>query len=389
MFLENFMNANSDWQAKLAVAPYCIETKQDGDYVLLKYNMIASDFTQPMVLEARGSIFRKFAGQWRCVCRSLDKFGNYGESYAPTNRMEWTQGVDVQEKIDGSIIRLWYDQDNWHISTNGTIDAFKAECGDSTFGDVFVSIVKSYTDWDSFLDTLLPGHTYWFEMVHPQYNRIVIQYNEPAIYFLGMRKMRTGEENINNWIVSLNPWLKQPRHFTYASLAQCIEAARRMGADEEGYVCVSKIMKNGSYLRIKVKGDEYLALHKMRGNGPLTVQRVVEMWQTNTLDDFIAYYPEYDEFVSKIISAIRRLIDTSDIAFQVVFGYVNHNPNNRRTFARYANSYITPIKSFLFTRLDNKVSSAAVYYKDMRPRQLAAHIALMIDESQIGVDENE
>ena len=105
MYLTKFMNENSDWQAKLAVTPYFIETKQDGDYYILKYNMIQSDFNLPEVIEARGSIFRQnAAGEWFCVCRAMDKFGNYGEPYASTNRIDWSLGVDVQEKIDGSII---------------------------------------------------------------------------------------------------------------------------------------------------------------------------------------------------------------------------------------------------------------------------------------------
>ena len=32
-----------------------------------------------------------------------------------------------KKKIDGSLIKLWYDNNDWHISTNGTINAYEAE----------------------------------------------------------------------------------------------------------------------------------------------------------------------------------------------------------------------------------------------------------------------
>lgn len=390
MYLEQFLNDNSDWQAKLAVEPYCLEVRQDGDYFLFKYNMILSDFFNPIVLEARGSIFRKINGVWTCVCRALDKFGNYGESYAPTLSMDWELGVDVQEKIDGSIMKLWYDQEYWHLSTNGTINAFKAECGDTTFGDIFMSLVQENSDWDKFLDTLSTDYTYWFELVHPQYNRIVIQYTEPAIYLLGMRHNRTHEEIINyksNSVVKLNSWLKQPRHFTYHSLAECIDAAHKMGVNEEGYVCISQHMVNGSYLRIKVKGDEYLRLHKMRGNGALTTLRVIEMWQADSLDDFMAYYPEYNNFVAKIVNVIKNLIDVSDIAYKTISGH--SDIQSRADFAHYANSYIYPLRAFLFARLDNKVKDACDFYKNMRARNLATHIQGITQETSVGAVEDE
>ena len=386
MFLEKFMNENSDWQAKLAVEPYCIETKEDGDYNILKYNMIMSDFNLPEVIEARGSIFRKDEnGIWICFCRALDKFGNYGESYAATPRMGWDKGVDVQEKIDGSIVKVWYDRNRWHISTNGTIDAFKADCGDTTFGNLFIKILGVEPDFFSLY--LNPECCYFFELVCPQYNHIVIRYKENAIYYLGCRNLKTGYEVLpeNSYMKFTN--VKYPRHFTYHSLAECVEAAHRMGVDEEGYVCVSKNMENGSYLRIKVKGDEYLRLHRIRGNGALTVLRVVEMWQSNSLDDFIAYYPEFNEFVNSVANSIKNLVSIADLAFSTINSY--RDIGNRADFARYANTYIQPLRAYLFARLDNKTANAAEFYKNMRARNLAAHIQTTVSNKEVGVADDE
>ena len=379
MELVKFMNKYVDWEKRLRENPYCLDIKWDGDFVILKYNMIESDLNLTICKEARGSIFTNIHNEWVCVCRSLDKFGNWGESYADTKKIDWTQPVSVQEKVDGSIIRCWCHKGLWHVSTNGTIDAFKAECGDSTFGDVFYSIIEKYTTVRDFFNLLDTHCAYWFEMVHPQYNQIVVHYNEPAIYYLGSRNIITMKENavLPFEIFDMCNWIKIPKRFEYHSLNDVLEACHNMGADEEGYVvCAYNQMQNDSFLRIKCKGDEYLKRHKLRGNGPLTSIKVVGLWQTDTLDDFLAYFPEHTDFVNKIVKQIRDLYEKADIAYDVVKG-----TGLRKDFAMRAKSYIKPIQSYLFARLDNKTDCAANYFKEMRSRNLAE----ILDIKDIGV----
>ena len=160
-----------------------------------------------------------------------------------------------------------------------------------------------------------------------------------------------------------------------------------MGPDEEGYVATCYGQKiNGSFLRVKIKGDMYLQLHKLRGNGPLTITRVIEMWQADSLDDFIAYYPEFKSFVDEVIKQIRHLIDIADIAFSTI---MSHEPATRADFAQYACSYIRPLKSFLFVRLDNKVQNAYDFYKGMRAKNLSAHLQTILSKKEVGIMEDD
>ena len=380
MYLEKFMNKHNDWKERLSVAPYFIEVKNDGPYYILKYNMIQSDFSRPEVIEARGSIFCNIHNEWRCVCRSLDKFGNWGESYAVTNKIDWSKPVSVQEKVDGSIMRLWFHRGAWHLSTNGTIDAFKATCGDSTYGDVFKFIVCAHTSWWDFLDSLHYDCCYWFEMVHPQYNPIVVHYNEPAIYFLGWRDIDGDMNEIEHMpsiLLRRNKWIKIPRRYTFTNLDDILEACHKMGENEEGYVvCAYSQMENSSFLRIKCKGDEYLKRHKLRGNGPLTQKRIIEMWQESSIDDFLAYFPEHKEFVDRTIFMLLHLAKKADAIYDALAGV-----KNRRDFALYAKKWIKPLQSYFFARLDNKVDCAQTYFKQMKAKNLAE----LIEVKEIGL----
>ena len=374
MRLLQYMNANPHWKTELAAEPYCLDITQDGDYFILKYNQILSDMGLREVQEARGSIFRREGEQWICVCYPFDKFFNYGESHSAVDKIDWST-ASVQQKIDGSLMKIWYDRDEWHISTNGTIDAYKAQCGDKNYGILFSDAIYDMPDFWYALD---PEFTYMFELTSP-YNRIVISYEGTHIWYLGRRHTRSELEDTK---IPEIEGLQIPRRFAHKTLADCIAAAHKMGDDEEGYVVC-----DANFNRIKIKGDEYLALHKMRGNGPLTVLRVIEMWQEDSLDDFVAYYPEYKEFVESITGDIYHMIQSAENAYNTISNY--EDVRERRDFARYANSYIPPLRAYLYAKLDKKISDANEFFFGMRPRVLASYVMIEKGTTKIGVQEDE
>ena len=99
MELLRFIQAHPDWKALLAAPPYSLVVKEEDGFVLLKYDLLYSDFNLPIVKECRGIILTD-AG--RVVCCPFFKFFNYGESYADS--IDWAT-ARVQEKIDGSIMK--------------------------------------------------------------------------------------------------------------------------------------------------------------------------------------------------------------------------------------------------------------------------------------------
>ena len=229
------------------------------------------------------------------------------------------------------------------------------------------------------LDTIV---CYWFELVSKD-NPIVVQYKDEAVYYLGARNMRTMREYACNEKPFIAANIRFPKHYTYHSLAECVEAAHQMGDDEEGYVVVARDMRNGSFLRVKVKGDEYLRLHKMRGNGALTVKRVVEMFMDNSLDDYNAFFPQYHDFVMKVVGVIF------DLELKMIYAYdaCKHLLGDRKEYARAVFQYNPLVRSFLFSRADGHCYSAMEYIQDMRVRSLADYIAAQLDTTEYGVEE--
>lgn len=305
-----FCAEHENWEELLTGEPYNIKTSEDGPYIMFKYNQLSSDFTNPIVREARGIIFRK--GQWENpVCWPFNKFGNYGESYVP--EIDWSTAF-VSEKIDGSLIKVWYDAGHWHISTNGTVDAFKAELGDvhmTNFGKYFTWTLVSdyYNTWDNFTDSLDEDKTYMFELVGP-YNRVVIPYDEPAIYFLGARNKYTGEEFNCSKIVAGALGMgrfKLPAQYSLSSVDDCVKAAELKSWDDEGFVVC-----DAQFNRVKIKSPAYVIAHYARNNNVINRKHLIKVILDNEMAEFLCYAEDYKEELWKIHGLMQSFCKVGD-----------------------------------------------------------------------------
>ena len=303
-----FCSVHTNWKELLSAEPYNLKIKEDGPYVMFSYDQIRSDFNNPMVREARGIIFR--IGQWENpVCWPFMKFFNFGEPTAAD--IDWSTAF-VSEKVDGSLIKVWWDG-NWKISTNGTIDAFKAELNDikmPNFGEYFIRALAAYYDkietvFDAFprlTATLDLDLTYMFELVGP-YNRVVVPYNEPAIYFLGARNKYTGEEfncsKLTAGALGMGKF-KLPMQFKLDSLESCLEAVETFGWDEEGFVVC-----DAQFNRVKIKSPAYVMAHYARNNNVINRKHLIKVILMNEVEEFLCYAEDYREELEKVQSLMQ------------------------------------------------------------------------------------
>jgi hypothetical protein len=351
-----FIRSNPNWEEELAQAPYYVKTTWKGNYAILKYNQLNSDFNNEIVRECRGCIFyipNKDHGWADLVCYPFEKFGNYGEGYVP--EIDWSS-AKVLEKVDGSLIKIWYHR-TWHVSTNGTIDANDAETSMEgvTFYDVFKHALEKNGNLQDFFKALNPSYTYMFELVSPT-TRVTVDYPEDALYFLCARSMSTFEETFTPpRLAALASFVKLPKIYNLTSLEDCIAVAEQMSKDEEGFVVSDKYFN-----RVKIKSPEYLIAARMRHNGAITVRYVVTLMKNNSLDDFMAYVPAAHGFVNKVLDAYKRLLEHFEETYKAVKEdmEVNHIPCYQ-SIARIG--LPKQDANYCFARANGKVASADEY----------------------------
>lgn len=304
-----FCARHEDWEQVLVEEPYYIKIKEDGPYVMFSYDQIRSDFSYNIVREARGIIFRK--GQWEIpVCWAFNKFGNYGESYAPN--IDWATSF-VTEKVDGSLMKMWYDAGSWHVSTNGTIDAFNANIGDAVYGNFgeyfYATVCNYYGVLDEFLRGLKKDLTYMFELVGP-YNRVVIPYEKCAVYFLGARDKYTSEEYVCNPINAEKLGVSKfnrPQIYQLLTLDDCIRVAETFSWDQEGFVVC-----DSNFNRVKVKSPAYVLAHFARNNNVITKKHLIRIVLLNEVEEFMCYAADYKDALEDVQKQINLFVNIGD-----------------------------------------------------------------------------
>ena len=303
-----FCAEHEDYIELLSAEPYNIKIKEDGPYIIFSYDQIRSDFNNSIVQEARGIIFRK--GSWENpVCWAFNKFGNYSEGWVKD--IDWDTAF-VSEKVDGSLIKVWWDG-AWNISTNGTIDAFKAEIGDCrmpNFGEYFVEALHKYfTSCDSFFSVLDSDRTYMFELVGP-YNRVVIPYEEPALYFLGARNKYTGEEfNCSPLVAGALDMgrFKLSKQYPLTSVNDCVKLAETFSWDQEGFVAC-----DAQFNRVKIKSPAYVMAHFARNNNVINRKHLIDVILINEVEEFLCYAADYKEELDKVQNLMKAFCKVGD-----------------------------------------------------------------------------
>jgi hypothetical protein len=335
MSLEQFIKTNNDWISILENEPYNIIIKSNDNYYILSYNQESSDFKNNIVRECRGIILCKKTHD--IVCRPFNKFGNYGESYAPT--INW-ETANVQEKIDGSLIKVWKHNSKWNISTNNTIDAFKTllpiKYGDcKTFGEAFMKGIEGKLNFEN----LNENYTYMFELVGP-YNKIIISYKDLDIYHIGTRNIKTGDE------LNINIGLKKPKLYNFNSLEETIETGYNLSSNEEGYVVV-----DDNWNRLKIKSVKYIKSSRLNGD-KFTLKKAIKIILENEQEEFLTYFPIYNkifnELTNKVSNIKLQLID-------ILTEYENHKDKNKKDLSLWAKN--TNYPKFIFSFISGKIKS--------------------------------
>ena len=301
----NFIDEHPDNYEEL-LAEKNIKVKHDGKLAIFNYD-IDANFHNPLVQEARGIIIAPHTPNGAVVVSfPFRKFGNYNESYADT--IDWNT-ARVQDKIDGSIIKLFYNPftEQWQFATNGVINAKEAMVNNGINRSFYDLIIKAKNYKDIPFNSLNTDYTYIFELVSPE-NRIVIKYNDYMLYHIGTRNDITGKEcNVDIGII-------KPNEYQLHSLDDCIQAVNKL-EDKEGYVVV-----DANWNRVKIKSPKYLMLHHTIGNGEFSKSRCIELLNKAdcNIDDFCKDYPHYATPIRYYQYQLAKLYDDIDSYISIV-----------------------------------------------------------------------
>jgi RNA ligase len=210
------------------------------------------------------------------VATPFQKFFNIEEG-----KFEPTENFEVFEKMDGSLgIVFWY-RGQWVVATRGSFtsdQSIKAR-----------EILRKYNT-----NIMFRHLTFCFEIIYPE-NRIVLDYgNDEKLVLLGTFDKNGKEIDVEMWSQYGFDVVKK-----YDGIKDYKQLKEMVKNDQEGFVVK---FSNGD--RVKVKGVEYLRLHKIMTN--VTTTGVWEYLKNG--EDVLELLKDVpDEFYNKIKSYVKDL----------------------------------------------------------------------------------
>lgn len=264
---------------ELRKPPYSLIVKEEGSLVLLKYTQGVSDGFNPIVNECRGIVLDR-DDNWFAVCHPFYRFYNAGQPEAA----KLGNSLNVYEKCDGSLCKVYNYRGEWMCGSNTTIDARNTFIdGRFNFFELVEAALatRGYT-WETFTENLLPTYTYMFELICPETRQVVDYGDKRELVYLGDRNNYTLEEYFTP-IAGLT----YPKIYPLTTMEEIAVAVEELGDNAEGFVVVDE-----NWNRNKVKSSNYFKLHYAANNGR---PKVLEMIMSGEDTEFLAYFPQYKE----------------------------------------------------------------------------------------------
>lgn len=342
LYIQKFIKENENWEILLSSEPYCLKIKRHDTLplILFMYNHYKSDLSEEICQESRGLILEDHT--FKVVCYPFKKFFNYGESLAAT--IDW-DSVRLLNKLDGSIIKMFYYENKWRTATNSTIDASQAPAtlkeGTCSFKELFDVAAARQLDETK----LNKNYTYMFELVSDLALNVV-RYKKTEIWHIGSRNNITLlEEEVDIGVQKPETLLNFPNDlFAAVEYVNCYNAE-----EKEGLVAVDKF-----YNRVKIKGEDYVRAHYLRNNGAMNIKRALEILRDGEKAEYLCYFPEHRNFIEKIECDKKDVYDTLLDINYFIPGY--KSVLNRKEFAEnFVSKALDWVKPFCFSAWDGKL----------------------------------
>ncbi len=234
-----------------------------------------------MTLKCRGLVLDN---EGTVVAKSFDKFFNYeelvGSKFKPSQIPN--ESFEVFEKMDGSLGITFYYKGDWIMATRGSFISEQAMKG--------IQLLNKYDT-----DKLTAGYTYLFEIIYPE-NRIVVDYGtDEKLVLLGIIDCSMDGIEVD----ICDPYYTQSFDVVkkYDGINDFAKLKEMISNDSEGFV-----IRFESGMRMKIKGEEYVRLHRILTNFSTT-----DIWELlkdgGSLDEFLDRVPdEFDKWVKEQVS---------------------------------------------------------------------------------------
>lgn len=276
--------------------------REKGDLVLYTYapKCVYEKRWNEVTMRSRGVVYDNKTKE--IIGHCMPKFFNLGENeFSQMENLPLHLSYEVLEKADGSLCHAFFHGGQWHTTTKGSFESDQAK---EAFKIIFEE--KKYS--------LDPGISHCFEIIYPENRmspgaRLVCDWGEVRdVILLTAYEQGTGIEKTRAWLEQYAKSLGMPICKKYEfNIDQAIDNAKILPFNEEGYV-----IKFANNLRIKIKGNEYLKMHKILNSiSPISIWEAFDHFELPT--KYLSELP--DEVHKEATELAQRIYQKMDLTF--------------------------------------------------------------------------
>ena len=276
------------------------------------------------------------------VAVGFPKFFNYSEM--EEGECSFLEPVfTTSEKMDGSLGILYSFNNKWRAATCGSFISDQAQWAEKW---LYKNIDLNYLD---------STNTYLFEVIYPE-NKIVVSYDFSGLVLLSIYDKYGLEYNSHMLEYESNCLgVRLRKEYTFNDIFEILKIAKNLDSTQEGFV-----IRFNSGVRLKVKGDEYIRIHRLISRiTPLAIWDI--LLNKTDLISIKKDLPEelekdFDNIISILQKKLRTFIDevetmynnTKDMTDKELGLYLQQHPE------AFEGGEFDESKKYIFMRRKNK-----------------------------------
>ncbi len=263
--------------------------------------------TEPEIKQYRGVVMNN---EGKTVCKTFGFTPEIDETddSSLTSIVEpFLQGnVIALEAYEGTLLRVFFDEGRWYISTCRKLDAFKSKWGGSkSFGELFEDCVgKKFEEYAT--ENLDQNRVYCYVLRTYNKNRIVCtHYEEPKLFLVGTYD----DKNFDLFNFEKCDIQKVDNLSSLDSLKEhmkTVDPTKSQGV----------ILINEKGQCVKVMKHEYLEAFRLRGNQPNILLRYIELQQEGDVKKIETFYNMYEDYKNDILDLTDAITDICSFVFR-------------------------------------------------------------------------
>ena len=235
------------------------------------------------------------------VATPFIKFWNHNEIVEATKFFE--PDFTTTEKADGSLGIMYNFEDQFRFATAGSFISEQAQWAEKWMKNNMP------------IDKIDKTNTYLFEIIYAQ-NKIVVQYDFEGLVLLGIYDSFGLEYEYEQLLLEASYMgTRCAKQYNFSDMDSILKNAESLGRNEEGYVIRFK-----SGVRMKVKGDEYVRIHRL-------ISRVTPLaiWESilngDDLEEIKKELPEemeldFSTMVNIILQQLKDFVEEVEIMYE-------------------------------------------------------------------------